>query len=230
MWATKGLDPATGNLLHHVLADAFGTDFPMAVLSGPSFAKEVANALPTAISLASNNEGFSKRLVQLLHQQSFRVYTHHDLIGMQVGGTVKNVLAIATGISDALGFGANTRCALITRGLAEMMRLCQALGGESQTLMGLAGMGDLILTCTDDQSRNRRFGLALGAGVKTQQALAQIQQVVEGKDNAQDVVALAHKLGVEMPICEQVAAVIYQHLEPKQAVLNLLSREAKAEH
>jgi glycerol-3-phosphate dehydrogenase (NAD(P)+) len=228
-WATKGLDPSSGNLLHKVVATELGADFPVAILSGPSFATEVAQAIPTAITLASNNAIFADALLQRFHQKSFRVYSNDDIIGVQIGGCVKNVLAIATGISDALGFGANTRAAIITRGLAEMMRIGQALGGQNKTFMGLAGMGDLILTCTDNQSRNRRFGLALGAGKTTQAAIDDIGQVVEGAANAKQVYLLAKKHQVEMPICQQVYQVIECGMSAQQAVENLLSRDAKAE-
>jgi glycerol-3-phosphate dehydrogenase (NAD(P)+) len=227
-WATKGLDPETHHLLHEVVVEIFG-HLPMAILAGPSFAKEVAKGLPTAITLASNDEGFSHDLLQRLHSHSFRVYTQADLIGVQVCGAVKNVLAVATGISDGLNLGANARAALITRGLAEMVRLGKAMGGESETFMGLAGLGDLVLTCTDDQSRNRRFGFAVGRGADIEQAERSIGQVVESRRNAFEVLALAKQLQVDMPITEQVCCVLQQKINPNEAVRALLEREQKPE-
>lgn len=162
VWGTKGLDPETGSFLHETIASVFSPSTPIAVLSGPSFAKEVALHSPTAVSLACSDNAFLKSLTARFHNGHFRVYQNSDLIGVQLCGVVKNVMAIAVGISDGMGFGANTRCALITRGLAEMSRLCVALGGSRETMMSLAGVGDLVLTATDNQSRNRRFGLAIG--------------------------------------------------------------------
>jgi len=199
------------------------------VLSGPSFAKEVAQGLPTAVTIATDTPAFGEQLLSAFHSEVFRVYLSQDLVGVQLGGAVKNVLAIAVGMSDGFGFGANARCALITRGLAELCRLGTKLGAKLPTLMGLSGVGDMVLTCTDNQSRNRRFGLALGQGRSANEAEADIGQVVEGKMNAKHVCVLAEKLGVEMPICQQVYAVLYEGLSPQQAVSNLLTRAPKAE-
>lgn len=229
-WATKGLDPDSGGLLHQCVAQTLAAPVPMAVLSGPTFAREVAAGLPTAITLAANSRGVAERLARVFHSSSFRVYTGTDMIGVQLGGALKNVLAIAAGVSDGLGYGANARVALVTRGLAEMMRLGMALGGQRETLMGLAGVGDLVLTCTDNQSRNRRLGLALGAGRHLAEALAGIGQEVEGVAAAREVHRLAGRHGVEMPIAEQVYQVLYAGMAPEDAVRNLLRREPKAEY
>lgn len=227
VWATKGLSEQ-GEFLDKV-AERCCPHYPLAVLSGPSFALEVARGLPTAVSIASHSVEFSKYLLETFHSEYFRVYLSSDLVGVQLGGVVKNILAIAVGMSDGLGFGANARAALITRGLAEMSRLAQTLGAKVSTLMGLAGIGDMVLTCTDNQSRNRRFGLALGQSQSIEAAEKQIGQVVEGKMNAKQLIALAHQQQVEMPICQQVYEVLYQGLLPKQAVSNLLNRVPKEE-
>jgi len=229
-WATKGFDGAEGALLSDVAADVLGHGAATAVLSGPTFAREVADDLPTALTVASISEPFAAELAGILHNQRFRVYTSTDIIGVQVGGACKNVLAIAAGIADGLGFGANTRSALITRGLSEIIRLGIRLGGQPDTFMGLAGLGDLILTCTDDQSRNRRFGLALGQGKSQSQALADINQAVEGISAARLTQTLAQKHLVEMPITEQVYNVLFNQLAPLQAVQNLLGRNPKSEY
>ncbi|MFH7564937.1 NAD(P)H-dependent glycerol-3-phosphate dehydrogenase [Oceanimonas smirnovii] len=229
-WATKGLDPDTGNLLQQVATDILGENRALAVLSGPTFAKELAMGLPTAISLASNDAGFARELADLLHcGRSFRVYLNDDMVGLQLGGAVKNVIAIGAGLADGLGFGANARTALITRGLAELQRLGVALGAQQDTFMGMAGLGDLVLTCTDNQSRNRRFGLALGQGKSVDTAMAEIGQVVEGYRNAAEVHQLAGRHGVEMPICDQVYRVLYEGKNAKEAAIALLSRDRKAE-
>ncbi len=222
-WGTKGLEPGRARLLHEVAAEALG-DIPLAVVSGPTFAAEVAARLPTAVTVAGNDPAFARDLASRLTSQWFRVYISDDMIGVQLGGAVKNVLAIAAGIADGLGFGANTRAALVTRGLAEMGRLGVAAGGRQETFNGLAGLGDLVLTCTDNQSRNRRFGKALGEGRPLEQALAAVGQVVEGRGTTREVMALAARLGVEMPISEQVHRVIHEGLPPSQAVHSLLSR------
>jgi glycerol-3-phosphate dehydrogenase (NAD(P)+) len=228
-WATKGFELHTGKLPHQVAADVFGTQLPMAVLSGPTFAREVGAGLPTAMTAAATDENFARELAESLSSDKFRVYTSDDIIGVEVGGAVKNVLAIGAGMSDGLGFGANTRIALITRGLAEMTRLGMALGAQRDTFMGLAGLGDLVLTCTDNLSRNRRFGLAMAAGKTAEQAKSDIAQVVEGVQAAEAVREVAARLKVEMPICEQVFAVLYGNLAPAQAVKRLMNRELKSE-
>jgi glycerol-3-phosphate dehydrogenase (NAD(P)+) len=229
-WATKGLEPETGRLLQDVARDILGDDVSLAVLSGPTFAKELAQGLPTAISLSSTDPEFITVLSDLLHcGRTFRVYTNPDFIGVQLGGAVKNVIAIGAGMADGIGFGANARTALITRGLTEMCRLGCALGAKKETFMGMAGLGDLVLTCTDNQSRNRRFGLLLGEGVAVEQAIAQIGQVVEGYRNAREVYNLASRVGVEMPITEQIYQVLYQGKDAKAAALDLLGRERRDE-
>jgi len=227
-WATKGFEPSSGRLLSQVATDILGTR-PLAVVSGPSFATEVAQGLPTAVTIASASADHAQSVAGYLHSDRFRAYTSTDVVGVQVGGAAKNVLAIATGISDGLGFGANTRAALITRGLAELIRLGMALGGRQETFTGLAGLGDLVLTCTDDQSRNRRMGLALARGLSVAAAKTEIVQEVEGVITAASVNTIAQRLGVEMPICEQVYAVLYEGVTPDQATQNLLMRSSKAE-
>jgi len=229
-WATKGLEPETGRLLQAVAQDKLGNNIALAVLSGPTFAKEMAAGLPTAISLSSTDEQFIDHLSTLLHcEKSFRVYHNDDFIGVQLGGAVKNVIAIAAGMADGMGFGANARTALITRGLAEMTRLGVAVGAEPATFMGMAGLGDLVLTCTDNQSRNRRFGIALGQGDTVEHAMASIGQVVEGYRNAKEVHILAYNNQVEMPIVEQVYQVLYGGKSAKLAAVDLLSRAKKTE-
>lgn len=228
-WASKGLEAESHKLLSQILVEELGDKISFAVVSGPTFAKEVAMGLPTAVTVASTNETFAQDLADRLHTDTFRAYTCNDVIGVQIGGAVKNALAIAAGIADGLGFGANTRAALITRGLAEMSRLGHELKAEPTTFMGLAGLGDLVLTCTDDQSRNRRFGKALAAGSSPTQAFADIGQVVEGALTAKVIHEFATELNVDMPICEQVYRVIYENLPPKQAVTELLHRRQKAE-
>lgn len=228
-WATKGFNPKTGGLLHQAVADVFSSETPAAVLSGPSFAREVAADLPSAVTIAATQPAFAKQFAQVMHSPRFRIYTTNDIVSVQVGGAVKNVLAIAAGIADGIGFGANTRAALITRGIAETIRLNSALGGQRETLMGLAGLGDLILTCTDDQSRNRRFGIALGQGKNRGEAIAAIGQEVEGISAAKETYRLAKKYGVDMPITEQTYRVLYDGLAPLSAVQNLLQRDQKPE-
>jgi len=229
-WATKGFNPDDGALLHQVVEHTFSSKIKTAVLSGPTFAKEVATGLPTAITIASASPQLSDQITNILHNHCFRTYTSKDIIGVQVGGAVKNALAIAAGIADGLGFGANTRAALITRGLQEIMRLGIVLGGQADTFMGLAGLGDLILTCTDNQSRNRRLGLALGEGIDKASAIEAIGQEVEGISAAKETYLLAEKYNIEMPIIEQIYKVLYQDLDPRIAVQNLLAREQKAEY
>lgn len=226
--ASKGLEPDTLLLNHQVVAEVLG-DVPVAVLSGPSFAVEVAAGLPTAVVVASTEPGTAGHFAECFHNDVFRIYTGDDVIGVQVGGAVKNVMAIAAGISDGLGFGANTRSALITRGLAEIIRLGTAMGGRQETFMGLTGLGDLVLTCTDDQSRNRRFGLALAQGKSEQQARREIDQAIEGIRTAAVVAELARKHAVEMPISEHVCKVINGEMTAREAVQSLLTRDRKAE-
>ena len=228
-WASKGFNPDDGCLLHEIVAEIFTEQTPAAILSGPTFAREVAANLPTALTIASTQPEFAKQLSTILHGGLFRIYTSSDVIGVEVGGAIKNVLAIAAGIADGLGFGANTRAALITRGLNEIIRLGVVLGGKQETFMGLAGLGDLILTCTDNQSRNRRFGLALGLGKNRNDAIQEIGQEIEGISAARETFLLAKKYGIEMPITEQTYKVLYEDLAPLTAVQNLLSREQKAE-
>lgn len=228
-WATKGFEHSTQRLLSDVAHQQLGVR-SIAVISGPSFAGEVAKGLPTAITVAATTDDHANRLAGYLHSETFRAYTTHDLIGVQVGGACKNVLAIAAGISDGLGFGANARSALITRGLSEIMRLGKALGGQSETFMGLAGMGDLVLTCTDNQSRNRRMGLALASGLSIAEAKVEIGQEVEGVQTTKEVYQLALRLDVEMPITTQVHRILFEGVSPEEAVKTLLLRKQKTEH
>lgn len=230
LWATKGLDQESGQLLHTLATEILGNNHSYATLSGPSYAGEIVLGLPTAVVIASHDEQFAKELVARFNAPTFRTYLSNDMIGVEIGGVVKNVLAIAIGISDGMGFGANTRSALITRGLAEMIRLGLALGGKLETFIGLSGVGDLILTCTDNQSRNRRFGLALGKGKTVDEATQAINQVVEGKRNAELVVQLAEKNNIEMPISECVLAILQQKISLKEALEILLTREPKIEN
>ena len=229
LWATKGLEPETARLPHEVARDILGQDRPLGVLSGPSFSGEVGRGLPTAVTIASEDPVFADDMAAAFHDGMFRVYTAGDVIGVGVGGAVKNVLAIAVGISDGLGYGANARALLITRGLSEMMRLGAALGGQRETLIGMAGLGDLLLTCTDDQSRNRRMGLALATGQSVEAAAAEIGQVVEGVRVAREVhrMALAH--GIDMPIAAQAYAVLHEGVAARDAVRRLTDRPYRAE-
>ena len=227
--ATKGLEHGSRKFLHEVVGEVLEVPTATAVISGPTFAKEVAAGLPTAVTVASADLTFAEHLANRLHNDRFRAYTASDIVGVEFGGAVKNVLAIGAGIADGLGFGANSRAALITRGLAEIKRMGVDLGGAPETFMGLAGLGDLVLTCTDNQSRNRRLGLAVGEGRSVDEALAAIGQVAEGLYAAQEVHLLAEERGVEMPITEQVYSVLYQGRDPRQAVHALLTRALKPE-
>jgi len=227
-WATKGFETATG-LLPHQIANEVLPGRPGAVLSGPTFAAEVGAGLPTAMTVASHDERFAKELVLRLSGPRFRAYTQTDIMGVEVGGAVKNVIAIGSGIADGMGFGANTRVALITRGLAEMMRLGVALGAQRETFMGLAGLGDLVLTCTDDQSRNRRLGLALGRGASLADAARDIHQVVEGVEAAYAVRKVAERLRVEMPICHEVYSIMHEGKPVRAALQALMAREVRSE-
>ncbi len=228
-WATKGLEPGSHKLLSQVVAEVLGADIKTAVVSGPTFAREVAHNLPTAVTAASMQEDVAEEVATWLRGERFRVYTNTDVIGVQLGGAIKNVIAIAAGISDGLGFGANARVALITRGLAELTRLGVAMGGHPETFMGLAGVGDLILTCTDDQSRNRRVGIALGLGRKLPEILGEIGQEVEGVNSARELMVLAQEHDVDLPITEQTARVLDSECSPHEAVEALLSREPRSE-
>ncbi len=228
-WATKGFEQTSGKLLHQVAAEELGSRVVCVAISGPSFAGEVALGQPTALTVASSHAAAADFWVDCLHGGTLRAYRSDDLVGVQVGGAVKNVLAIAAGIADGLGFGANARAALITRGLAEVQRLGVALGGRRDTFLGLSGVGDLVLTCTDDQSRNRRVGLALASGKSLQQAVAALGQVAEGVLTARAVQRLATHLDVPMPICDEVYRVLYEDRDVLQAVRDLLAREPSAE-
>jgi len=228
-WATKGFELSTGKLAHEVAREVLGDEVPLAVVSGPTFATEVGKGMPTAMTVAATDEAFAADLSAAFTNKTFKAYTSDDLIGVQIGGAIKNVLAIATGMSDGLGFGANARVYLISRGLLEMSRLGTALGASEETFMGLSGMGDLVLTCTDNQSRNRRMGLALAAGKSMEEAAEEIGQVVEGVKAAKAVHEVSTKLGVEMPICEQVYRMLYEDVSMQDAVNALLDRPANEE-
>jgi glycerol-3-phosphate dehydrogenase (NAD(P)+) len=228
-WATKGFELTTGKLPHQVAEEILGDNHPVAVLSGPTFATEVGEGLPTAMTIAANEPDFAGELATTLSGDKFRAYTSEDMIGVEVGGAVKNVLAIGAGLSDGLGFGANTRIALINRGLVEMTRLGVALGAKNDTFMGLAGMGDLVLTCTDNQSRNRRMGLLLASGKTVDEAQEEIQQVVEGVLAAKAVRDVAESLHVTMPICGEIYRILYEGASPREAVSALMGRALKPE-
>ncbi|RFF30939.1 NAD(P)H-dependent glycerol-3-phosphate dehydrogenase [Wenzhouxiangella sediminis] len=228
-WASKGFEPGTGRLLHEVARDRFGPEIPLALITGPSFAREVAQSLPTAVTVAATDPEFGQAWAELLHGNNFRAYYTADLVGAELGGAIKNVLAVACGMADGMGLGHNTRAALITRGLAEMRRLGRALGADDHTLMGLAGIGDLVLTCTGDQSRNRRLGMALGQGRSVDEALAEIGQVVEGIKTAEEVMRLAERAGVEMPIAEQVHGILFRGWNARKGVQVLMERDLKPE-
>ena len=228
-WATKGFEPGSGRLLHEVAAEVFGSEMPLALVTGPSFAREVAQGLPTAVTVAASDPDFGETWAALLHGSGFRAYYTADLVGAELGGAVKNVLAVACGMADGLGLGLNTRAALITRGLAETMRLGKAMQADPRTLMGLAGIGDLVLTCTGDLSRNRRLGLALGQGRTVDEAVAEIGQVVEGIKTAEETMRLAEKLGVDMPIAEQIHGILFKGWSAKKGVRVLMERDLKRE-
>jgi glycerol-3-phosphate dehydrogenase (NAD(P)+) len=229
-WATKGLEPGSSELLSQAFAEVLGRDIAHGVISGPTFAIEIAKGLPAALTVASDRPDVAETIAAWLRNDRVRVYTSDDVAGVQLGGAIKNVMAIAAGISDGLGFGANARAALITRGLAELTRLGVALGGRPETFMGLTGAGDLILTCTDNTSRNRRVGLALGQGMKLPAILAELGQEAEGVKTARELYQLAKRRNVEMPITEQVYRVLNEDLPPQAAVEALLKREPRKEH
>jgi len=228
-WATKGFEQGSLKLPHQIAHELLGAQRRVAVLSGPTFAREVGAGLPTAMTVASPDGAYAQTLARELSSANFRAYTSTDIMGVEIGGAVKNALAVGAGLSDGLGFGANTRVALITRGLKEMTRLGVALGAEAATFMGLAGLGDLVLTCTDDHSRNRRFGLLLAAGRSAAAALAEIGQAVEGYAGARAIHAVAARAQVEMPLCAMVYRVLYEKLPASDAVRALMSRPIKAE-
>jgi len=229
VWLCKGLEEGTAKLPHEiVMAELPGV--AAAVLSGPSFADEVAVGLPTALTVASHTEGLAKRVVDIFHHGSLRVYRSTDVVGVEVGGAVKNILAIATGIADGLALGFNARAALMTRGLSEMMRLGQSLGGHPETLTGLTGVGDLILTCTGNLSRNRKVGMAIAAGRPLAQVLEELGHVAEGVRCARAVRDLARSRGVEMPITEAVCDVMFGGLRPRDAVAALFARAPRSEN
>ncbi|MDH5178714.1 MAG: NAD(P)-dependent glycerol-3-phosphate dehydrogenase [Gammaproteobacteria bacterium] len=228
-WGSKGLEPETNKLLHEVCQEELGYHIKPVVISGPTFAREVAMGQPSAVTVACDEESDAEHVARMLHNEVFRAYTSNDLVGVQIGGAVKNVLAIAAGIAEGLGYGANTRAALITRALAEVMRFGVIMGGVRETFMGLAGLGDLILTATDNQSRNRRLGLALGQGKTQQEAAAEIGQVTEGLFTAREIYTIARNKGVDMPIVEQVYRVLFEGLPPGESVHSLLNRDLKPE-
>ena len=228
-WGTKGLEPGSGKLLSEVAAEVLGARAAFGVVSGPTFAEEVARGLPTALTAAASRPEIANGIAEWLRNERVRVYTNDDVLGVQLGGAIKNVMAIAAGISDGLGFGANARAALITRGLAELTRLGVALGGKPETFMGLTGVGDLILTCTDNQSRNRRVGMGLGGGRPLADILAGLGQEAEGVRTARELHQLAQRRGVDMPITRQVYRVLYEALPAQEAVEALLSRDPRHE-
>lgn len=229
-WATKGFEQGSCKLPHEVAAEVLGRGWPIAVLSGPTFAREVGAGLPTAMTVASPDAAFAAAVARNISGHGFRAYTSDDVIGVEVGGAVKNVLAIGAGIADGTGYGSNTRIALITRGLAEMTRLGEALGARRETFMGLAGLGDLVLTCTDNQSRNRRFGIALASGKTVTAALEEIHQVVEGFTAARCVHEVASRQNVEMPICEAIYRILHTGLPINEAAQALMAREIRSEN
>ncbi len=228
-WATKGLEPGSGRLLSDVAEALLGAAAPLAAVSGPTFAIEIARGLPAALTVAAKDGAVAERVAGWFRNERIRVYTNDDVAGVQLGGAIKNVIAIAAGISDGLGFGANARAALITRGLAELTRLGVALGGRRETFMGLTGLGDLVLTCTDNTSRNRRVGLGLGQGRALEDVLAEVGQEAEGVATARELYRLAQQQRIDMPITEQVYRVLYEGLPPQAAVEALLKREPRPE-
>ncbi len=229
VWLCKGIEENTNMLPHRIVRDVLGSAVPVGALSGPSFAQEVARCLPCALTAASDTASLRELIVNVVHGRTIRVYSTDDLIGVEVGGAVKNVLAIATGVIDGLGLGLNARAGLITRGLAEMIRLGTALGGRAETFMGLTGVGDLILTCTGDLSRNRTVGLKLAQGIKLDDIVQDLGHVAEGVRCARAVYALATEHGIEMPITEAVAAVLFDTESPRDLVARMLSRDPRDE-
>jgi glycerol-3-phosphate dehydrogenase (NAD(P)+) len=229
-WATKGFEPGSGDFLHEVADRCLGVALPKAVVTGPSFAKEVALALPSAVTVHSDDDTFAQHVARALHGSNFRAYSGNDIRGAELGGAMKNVLAVATGICDGMQLGLNARAGLITRGLNEMLRLNLCLGGRAETIIGLAGLGDLVLTCTGDLSRNRRLGLALGRGVSLHDAVAEIGQVVESVQTADEVMRLAARFELDLPISSRVHAVLHGETTPADGLKSLLARDQKPEY
>ena len=230
VWTSKGLELVSGRLIHEVAREVLGPSVPLAAVSGPNFAAEIARGLPAATSVAATDPALASQVMRALHTEVFRPYLSEDLVGVEVGGAVKNVIAIAAGVVDGLGFGASARASLITRGLVEMARFGVALGADPTTFMGLAGVGDLVLTASDDQSRNRRFGLALGRGAAAAEALASVGDTVEGASTAEAVAVRAGALGVEMPITAEICRLVHGEATPGDAVRELLARELAVEN
>jgi glycerol-3-phosphate dehydrogenase (NAD(P)+) len=228
-WATKGFEPGTGRFLHELVEELL-PGHPAAVVTGPSFAREVVDGLPTAVTVHSDDADFAQTVAEQLHGPTFRAYTGTDMLGAELGGAMKNVLAVATGVADGMQLGLNARAGLITRGLNEMLRLGVGIGARAETLMGLAGLGDLVLTCTGDLSRNRRLGLALGRGTPLRQAVAEIGQVVESVQTVDEVMRLAARHDVELPIADCVQRVLHEDITPTEGLRLLLSREQKPEY
>jgi glycerol-3-phosphate dehydrogenase (NAD(P)+) len=228
-WATKGFEPGTGRFLHELVAQRL-PGCPAAVITGPSFAKEVAAGLPSAVTVHSEDPACAQRLANLLHAPNLRAYTGGDMLGAELGGAMKNVLAVATGIADGMNLGLNARAGLITRGMNEMLRLGVALGARPETLIGLSGLGDLVLTCTGDLSRNRRLGLALGKGIAIDEAVRQIGQVVESVLAADEVARLADQHALDLPISAGVRAVLHGEVTPVEGLKALMAREQKPEY
>ncbi|MFK7089168.1 NAD(P)H-dependent glycerol-3-phosphate dehydrogenase [Chromobacterium violaceum] len=229
LWACKGFEAGSSLLPHQVAEEELPADHLYGALSGPSFAREVAQGLPAAVTIASDHAEFAASVARELHSPLLRLYANDDLVGVEVGGAVKNVMAIATGVADGLDFGMNARAALITRGLAEITRLAMALGASPQTMMGLSGMGDLILTCTGALSRNRQVGLKLAEGKPLPQVLEELGHVAEGVATAREVLTMAERLQVDMPITAAVCGLLYQGHDPQQVVDGLLRRSPKSE-
>lgn len=229
IWACKGLEQDTGKFLHQVAEEELTQNINNAILSGPSFAQEVGNGLPTAVTIASDDLAFANEVAKLFHHPVFRAYVSEDITGVEIGGAFKNILAIAAGINDGLTFGANSRAALITRGIAEMMRFGKHLNANMETFTGLSGIGDIVLTCTDNMSRNRRFGLGIGKGKSASEIETEIGQVIEGKYATKVIYDLAKRLNIELPITSQVYEVLYKNKPAREAVEDLLSRSLKNE-
>ena len=230
VWATKGFEPGSGRFLHDVAREILGEATPLAVITGPSFALEVIQGLPTAVTVHGDDVAFTQQVASLMHGPKFRVYTGVDMLGAELGGAMKNVLAVAVGVADGMQLGLNARAGLITRGLNEMLRFAAVLGARSETLMGLAGLGDLVLTCTGDLSRNRKLGLALGQGRRLDEAIAEIGQVVESVQTVDEVIRQAERHKIDLPISQAVQAVLHGLMTAEQGLHELLSREQKPEY